>query len=84
MDDLTAGEALPHVSAAHIDLPPRRSARSVARLSIAPVGIERAEPVDGFPKVLEATMCGIVIKYLITTSLCFIAKPDEEDLIVIC
>jgi hypothetical protein len=27
-------------------------------------------------------MCGIVIKYLITTSLIFIAKPDEEDLII--
>ena len=51
MDDLTAGEALPHVSAAHIDLPPRRSARSVARLSIVPVEIERAEAVDVlFPK----------------------------------
>jgi len=27
-------------------------------------------------------MCGIVIKYLITTSLSYIAKPDEKDLII--
>ena len=28
-------------------------------------------------------MCDIVIKYPITTSLIFIAKPDEEDLTVV-
>ena len=28
-------------------------------------------------------MCGIVIKYLMTTSLSYIAKPDKEDLIVV-
>jgi hypothetical protein len=27
-------------------------------------------------------MCGIVIKYLMTTSLSYIAKPDEKDLII--
>ena len=46
MDDLTAGEALPHASAAHIDLPPRRTKRRVARRKAALVTAVRNGAID--------------------------------------
>ena len=77
MDDLTAGEALPHVSAAHIDLPlPIQALGGTAEYCASKNRGSRTCRC-AFPKILEATMCGIVIKYLITTSLSFIAKPGE-------
>jgi hypothetical protein len=46
MDDFTAGEALPHFSAAAVDIPPRETKRWVARRKAAVVTAVRSGAID--------------------------------------